>query len=79
MARSTTQQAVGAVIRGLRERRGWTVTELARRSRASKQLVSAIERGDRAPSLSTCGRLAKAFGVTLADIFPSGDSSQHPE
>jgi transcriptional regulator with XRE-family HTH domain len=57
---------IGARVRREREKRGWTVRELARRAAVSPGAVSKLEGGTRlSPSIELGKRLAKAFGVTL--------------
>jgi len=57
---------IGARVRHEREKRGWTVRELARRAAVSPGAVSKLEGGARlSPSLDLGKRLAKALGVTL--------------
>lgn len=46
-----------------RQKRGWSIAELARRSGLSEAAISLIESGDRkAPSARTLMKLAAAFG-----------------
>jgi len=57
---------IGTRVRREREKRGWTVRELARRAAVSPGAVSKLEGGSRvSPSLELGKRLAKALGVTL--------------
>ena len=57
---------IGARVRWEREKRGWTVRELARRAEVSAGAVSKLEGGTRlSPSIELGKRLAQAFGVTL--------------
>jgi XRE family transcriptional regulator, master regulator for biofilm formation len=57
---------IGNRVRREREKRGWTVRELARRADVSPGAVSKLEGGSRvSPSMELGKRLAKAFGVTL--------------
>ena len=57
---------IGARVRRERQKRGWTVRELARRAAVSPGAVSKLEGGTRlSPSLELGKRLAKALGVTL--------------
>ena len=57
---------IGTRVRREREKRGWTVRELARRAAVSPGAVSKLEGGARlSPSMELGKRLAKALGVTL--------------
>lgn len=57
--------AFGLVARETRERRGWTVPEVAARARLSPDVVYRIEAG-RPCSADACARLAVALGRRLA-------------
>jgi transcriptional regulator with XRE-family HTH domain len=83
--RSTTEQAVGAAIRALRMRKEWTLAELGRRVKRSRQYVQRVEAGEIAPPISVYAVFARALGVELADLLPgssarggaAGDPTQH--
>jgi len=49
---------LGARIRLERERRGWSLTELAQRSGVSRAMINKVERGDASPTASLLGRLS---------------------
>jgi len=63
--------AVGAAVQEERQRRGWSLTELARRARLSVGTVSGVEAG-RTTSLETCARLAAALGLRLDLTLQAG-------
>jgi transcriptional regulator with XRE-family HTH domain len=56
---------LGAELRQAREKRGLSVRELARAAGLSAEAVSAIERGQRYPSLRTLECLAAALQITI--------------
>jgi transcriptional regulator with XRE-family HTH domain len=57
---------IGARVRREREKRGWTLRELARRAAVSPGAISKLEGGARlSPSMEVGKRLARALGVTL--------------
>lgn len=58
-------EAIGARVRQHRNGRGWTLDELAGRSRVSRRQLVTIERGDGNPSISTLLRLSDALGIGL--------------
>jgi transcriptional regulator with XRE-family HTH domain len=60
---------LGARIRLERERRGWSLTELAQRSGVSRAMINKVERGDASPTASLLGRLSGAFGLTLSILL----------
>lgn len=59
---------VGARVRHLREVRGFTQSELARRSGVSLRFLADVERGEGNASLLRLGELALALGVSLAEL-----------
>jgi transcriptional regulator with XRE-family HTH domain len=63
---STT--AIGAYIRTLRERRGWTKRQLGLRAGLWGQYISQIESGHRIPKVPTLRKIAKALMVPLDDL-----------
>jgi transcriptional regulator with XRE-family HTH domain len=59
----------GARLRELRSKRGWTLQELACRSRLSKAFLSRLESGGRQASIAAALTLSRIFNVSLADLF----------
>lgn len=55
-------------IRELRDRRGWTQAELAKRMGTSQQQVDRLEKSDRTLTWPWMRRLAKAFGCHPMDL-----------
>ena len=51
-------------IKQLREGRGWSQAELARRTGVTKSAISTYELGIRTPSADVVSSFAKAFGVS---------------
>ena len=51
-------------IRKIREKKGWSLRDLASRAEISASMVYYIEIGERQPSLATLTALAAALGVT---------------
>ena len=62
-------RAFGAGVRRRRESLGWKLPKLAKRSGLTPNYIGAVEIGHREPSLSTMLKLAKGFGVPLAELF----------
>ena len=56
-------------LRVMREERGWSQGELARRLRVSRQTINAVETDKYDPSLPLALRMAKLFGVAVPDLF----------
>ncbi|WP_428527280.1 helix-turn-helix domain-containing protein [Roseibium sp.] len=57
---------------GLRKAKGLSLNELAEKSGISRATLSRIERSDTSPTAAALGRLATAFGVSVADLFGFG-------
>ncbi len=62
-------EVVGRRIRDLRERRGWSQSELARRAGIGISTLSEIESGQSAPRLDTLVALAQALGAPLESFL----------
>ncbi|MHA6289203.1 helix-turn-helix transcriptional regulator [Maricaulis sp. CAU 1757] len=60
-------------LRVLRAERRWSQAELAERVGVSRQAINAVETGKHDPSLTLAFDLAKAFDLTIEDVFdPNG-------
>lgn len=64
----------GARLKELRLKRGWTLQELAARSRLSKPFLSRLESGGRQASIAAALTLSRIFGVSLASLFEAPDA-----
>lgn len=73
------RQRLGMRIRTLREERGLTQDDLADRIRISRVYVWQLERGERTASLETLIAIAKAFDVSLSEIFLDVDRETSKE
>lgn len=56
-------------LRDLREAKGWSQGELARRLGVSRQTINAVETDKYDPSLPLALRMAKLFAVAITEIF----------
>ncbi|MCC6925072.1 helix-turn-helix transcriptional regulator [Novosphingobium sp.] len=56
-------------LRDMREARGWSQGELARRLGVSRQTINAVETDKYDPSLPLALRMSKLFGVPVQDLF----------
>ncbi len=64
---------LGDVLRRLRGAKGLTQAELARRAKITDEYVSMLESGAKQnPSLAVLRRLAKALGVSVAELLEKG-------
>lgn len=62
----------GLVVRDLRNQRGWSQVELAERAEVNRSYISQIENSApkaRNPSTEVFSRFARAFGVTVAELY----------
>ena len=61
---------IGRIIKRLREQRGWTQVELARRAHLSQSYIAKLERPDykMMPALDAAIRLAAAFGMDIDQL-----------
>lgn len=60
---------IGIVLRQLREARGYTLKELAARSKLSIGFISQVERGQTDPSLASLKKLSTALNVKISELF----------
>ncbi len=67
-------QGVGREIKRLREERGWSMAKLAVEADMSVSGVSMIENGKRNLTTTTLAKLARAYGVEIADLFPKAEA-----
>ena len=59
----------GVHLYQLRNKAGLTQAKLAEKTNLSVDLISRIERGDRAPSLETIEKISDAMKVRLTELF----------
>ncbi|HLK64991.1 MAG TPA: XRE family transcriptional regulator [Bryobacteraceae bacterium] len=60
---------LGSRIRGERQKRGLSLEELASRARVSRSMLSAVERGDKAPSILILDQIATGLGSSIARLL----------
>ncbi len=63
------EQDLAQRLSGLRRSRDWQLDDLAGRTGISRATLSRIERGDTSPTATVLGKLASAFGLSMADLF----------
>lgn len=56
-------------LKDVREGRGWSQGELARRLGVSRQTINAVETDKYDPSLPLALRMSKLFGVPVPELF----------
>ncbi len=60
---------LGRVLKALREENEWTLKDLAKKAKVTQAYISLLERGKKKnPTLAILKRLAKALGVSVAEL-----------
>ena len=62
-------EQLGLELRRIREERGLTLEELAKKSRISETTIRAVERGTREARGDTVAKLAKPLGLTFEEVW----------
>lgn len=66
---------LGAQLRAIRQRRGWTLRAVANAAGISPSLLSQVETGKTHPSVSTLYALVTHLGVSIDDLLGNSPSS----
>ena len=61
---------VGAKVRKLREKSGWSQEDLGFKAGLHRNYVGGVERGERNIAIVNIGKLAGALGVRPRDLLP---------
>ena len=64
---------IGKTVRAIRKRKGWTLSELARRANISKGMLSQVERGKTNASVDSLRAIASALEVPTFSLFLQED------
>ena len=67
--RQPDAERFGAVVRELREQRGWTQEGLAERAEMNASYLGFVERGDNVPTLTIIIQIASGLGVKPEDLL----------
>lgn len=59
---------IAARLREERQRRAWSLDELAARAAVSKGMLSKLERGESSPTATLLGRICGAYGLTMSAL-----------
>ena len=62
------QQRIARNVRKCRSKKGWSQEDLAGEVEIDRTYISGIENGKRNPTADVLDRLAKALGVSVADL-----------
>ena len=66
---------IAITIANLRKEKGWSQTDLADRSRVSREMIGKYERGKAIPSVDAAKKIADAFEVSLDYLVGEGINS----
>src|SRR5215470_9525907 len=66
-------RAIGGRVRQGRNSRGWTLDQLAERSRVSRRMLVSIEQGSANPSIATLLLISDALGIGLPALVNMDD------
>lgn len=69
MPRLRLEWTLGDVVRKIRQQRGLTQEQLAKAAQVNRGTVVELEIGAVEPEIATLKRIAKALGVSMADIY----------
>ena len=69
------QASLCSRVRQLRQKKGWTLEELAAASGVSRSMLSEIERGNANPTLAVAFRIAQAFSMSLGELVETPAAS----
>jgi transcriptional regulator with XRE-family HTH domain len=72
----TELDELGARIRALRTEQGLTLPQLAAISSVSTSMLSAVERGQKSPTITVLARIARGLGTPLAELV-AGREQEH--
>ncbi|MFJ3307391.1 helix-turn-helix domain-containing protein [Streptomyces sp. NPDC086549] len=67
---------IAARVRTERERRQWTLAQLADASGVSQAMISRIERGESSPTAVVLGKLSAAFQLSIASLLTLAEGPQ---
>lgn len=73
MPTSLLPEKIGLLVKRLRKKAGLSQEELAHRCNLHRTYLGAIERGEKTISVETAAKVAKAFGLSLAEFFSELD------
>ena len=60
---------LGMRIKYLRSLKKWSQEDLALEANVNKNYLSDLERGERNPTIKVLEKIAKAFGISLSELF----------
>ncbi|GAB2977271.1 helix-turn-helix domain-containing protein [Streptomyces pseudoechinosporeus] len=67
---------IAARVRTERERRGWTLAQLADASGVSRAMINRIERGESSPTAVVLGKLSAAFQLSVSSLLALAEGAR---
>ena len=64
-----SNKQLGMRIKYLRSVKHWSQEDLALEAEVNKNYISDLERGTRNPTVKVLEKIAKAFSITLSELF----------
>ena len=64
-----SNKQLGMRIKYLRSLKKWSQEDLALEADVNKNYISDLERGERNPTVKVLEKIAKAFDITLSELF----------
>jgi len=74
-----TNQVFCERVAALRQRKGFTLEQLAAASNVSRSMLSQIERGQANPTLAVIYRIAEAFGMSIGELVDGPEAGPEIE
>ena len=71
-------KSIGPKIREMRKQRGITLKEFSQKVGVTASLISQVERGVAAPSISSLKKISDALGISIAWFFNDVDQKELP-
>ncbi len=75
--RMPAEVLVGTKVREIRTSQGWTLKNLAEKSKLNINTLSMVEKGKTSPSVGTLQQLARALSVPITAFFDSNVTTKH--
>ena len=75
-ASTTSSVVLSELLKSLRKARGWTLATAAGEAGVAKSTLSKIENGQMSPTYDMLLKLAKGYGVDIADFFAPASTKE---
>ncbi len=75
----TSQTTLGAVLKGLRSRQGWTLKEMSAKTGIPVSTLSKIEHDRLTLSYDKLQQLSRRLGIRMSELFAEGPDAEAPQ